>query len=208
MIYIDPPYGIKYGSNFQPFVNKREVKDGKDDDLNQEPEMIKAFRDTWEVGIHSYLTYLRDRLFLSRELLNESGSVFVQINDENVHHIREIMDEIFGASNFISLIAFVKTTSSTSVSLSGVYDILVWYGKNKSRLKYHQLFLEKIRGSSGATGYTRVLLKDGNIVAASEFENEEGELNLPEDATLIALDNITSQSPGSRYDVIFKGKKY
>jgi adenine-specific DNA-methyltransferase len=98
MVYIDPPYGIKYGSNFQPFVNKRDVKDGKDEDLTAEPEQIRAFRDTWELGIHSYLTYLRDRLLLARELLTESGSVFVQISDENVHHVRELMDEVFGAS--------------------------------------------------------------------------------------------------------------
>ncbi len=100
MIYIDPPYGIRYGSNFQPFVNKRDVKDGKDEDLTQEPEMIRAFRDTWELGIHSYLAYLRDRLLLARELLSESGSVFVQISDENVHHVREIMDEVFGDKEF------------------------------------------------------------------------------------------------------------
>jgi adenine-specific DNA-methyltransferase len=102
MIYIDPPYGIKYGSNFQPFVNKRDVKDGKDEDLTSEPEQIKAFRDTWELGIHSYLTYLRDRLLLARELLHESGSIFVQISDENVHHVRELMDEVFGAGNFVA----------------------------------------------------------------------------------------------------------
>ncbi len=105
MIYIDPPYGIKYGSNFQPFVNKRDVKDGKDEDLTAEPEQIRAFRDTWELGIHSYLTYLRDRLLLARELLTESGSIFVQISDENVHHVRELMDEVFGAGDFINLIA-------------------------------------------------------------------------------------------------------
>jgi adenine-specific DNA-methyltransferase len=99
MVYFDPPYGIKYGSNFQPFVNKRDVKDGKD--LSAEPEMIKAFRDTWELGIHSYLTYLRDRLLLARELLTESGSVFVQISDGNVHHVREIMDEVFGVENLL-----------------------------------------------------------------------------------------------------------
>ena len=106
MIYIDPPYGIKYGSNFQPFTNKRDVKDRKDEDLTQEPEMIKAFRDTWELGLHSYLTYLRDRLLLARELLSESGSVFVQISDENVHHVREIVDEVFGAENFVSQLSF------------------------------------------------------------------------------------------------------
>ena len=109
MVYIDPPYGIKYGSNFQPFVNKRDVKDGKDEDLTAEPEMVKAFRDTWELGIHSYLSYLRDRLLLARELLHESGSVFVQIGDENLHHVRELLDEVFGSQNFHSLITFKKT---------------------------------------------------------------------------------------------------
>ena len=108
-VYMDPPYGIKYGSNFQPFVNKRDVKDGKDEDLTAEPEMIKAFRDTWELGIHSYLSYMRDRLLLAKELLTESGSVFVQISDENVHHVREIMDEVFGAENFVSLISYRTT---------------------------------------------------------------------------------------------------
>src|SRR5207253_11502896 len=101
MVYIDPPYGIRYGSNFQPFVNKRDVKDGADEDLTQEPEMLKAFRDTWELGIHSYLTYLRDRLLLGRELLSESGSVFVQIGDENLHLVRNILDEVFGSKNFV-----------------------------------------------------------------------------------------------------------
>ena len=96
MVYIDPPYGIRYGSNFQPFVNKRDVKDGKDEDLTQEPEMIRAFRDTWELGIHSYLTYLRDRLLLARELLHESGSSSCRSADENVHHVRELLDEVFG----------------------------------------------------------------------------------------------------------------
>jgi len=104
MVYFDPPYGIKYGSNFQPFVNKRDVKDGNDQDLTAEPEMIKAFRDTWELGIHSYLTYLRDLLLLAKELLHESGSIFVQISDENVHLVRCLMDEVFGVENFVSLI--------------------------------------------------------------------------------------------------------
>ena len=108
MVYVDPPYGITYGSNFQPFVDKRDVKDKKDEDLTQEPEMIKAFRDTWELGIHSYLSYLRDRLLLARELLADTGSDFVQISDENVHHVRELCDEIFGVSNFVSLIPFKK----------------------------------------------------------------------------------------------------
>ena len=106
MVYIDPPYGIRYGSNFQPFVNKRDVKDGADEDLTQEPEMIRAFRDTWELGIHSYLTYLRDRLLLARELLHETGSCFVQISDENIHLVRNLMDEVLGTSNFCGLVTF------------------------------------------------------------------------------------------------------
>lgn len=126
MVYLDPPYGIKYGSNFQPFVNKRDVKDGKDEDLTQEPEMIRAFRDTWELGIHSYLTYLRDRLLLVRELLHDSGSCFVQIGDQNVHLVRSLMDEIFGSNNFVSLITFAKTTGATVAYLPGTCDYLLW----------------------------------------------------------------------------------
>jgi len=137
MIYIDPPYGIKYGSNFQPFTNKRDVKDRSDEDLTQEPEMIKAFRDTWELGIHSYLTYLRDRLVLARDLLTESGSVFVQISDENLHHVREMMDEVFGPSNFCTVITFVKSTAQTSQLLSSSTDFIVWYARDRSKVKYH-----------------------------------------------------------------------
>ena len=136
MIYFDPPYGIKYGSNFQPFVNKRDVKDRKDEDLTQEPEMIKAFRDTWELGIHSYLTYLRDRLLLARELLSDSGSIFVQISDENVHHVREICDEVFGAENFCSEIAFKKTSGIESELLASSKDWIVWYSKQKKSVKF------------------------------------------------------------------------
>ncbi len=142
MIYIDPPYGIKYGSNFQPFVGKRDVKDRKDEDLTQEPEMIKAFRDTWELGIHSYLTYLRDRLLLAKELLHESGSVFVQISDENLHHVRELMDDLFGAENHICTIIYATSTGRTSSYLASVNDYIVWYGKSKN-IKYNQLFVEK-----------------------------------------------------------------
>ncbi len=135
MIYFDPSYGIKYGSNFQPFVNNRDVKDGKDEDLTQEPEMIKAFRDTWELGIHSYLTYLRDRLLLARELLSESGSVFVQISDENLHHVRELMDEVFGINNFCGQISFKKTgafSSNLSIPITNMWiDTMGTAEKNK-----------------------------------------------------------------------------
>ncbi|MBG1268359.1 site-specific DNA-methyltransferase [Nostoc sp. WHI] len=141
MIYIDPPYGIKYGSNFQPFVNKRDVKDGKDEDLTQEPETIKAFRDTWELGIHSYLSYLRDRLLLARELLSESGSVFVQISDENVHIVRNLMDEILKKGNFVSEIIFTTTTGRGAKFIDCIFDRILWYVKEKSsKTKYHQLF--------------------------------------------------------------------
>ena len=143
MIYIDPPYGIKYGSNFQPFTNKRDVKDRKDEDLTQEPEMIKAFRDTWELGIHSYLTYLRDRLLLAKELLHESGSVFVQISDENLHHVREILDEVLGARNFVSLISYSTTTGTADALLSNEHDKILWYAKERKAIKYRQLWLEK-----------------------------------------------------------------
>jgi len=140
MIYIDPPYGIRYGSNFQPFVNKRDVKDGKDEDLTQEPEMIRAFRDTWELGIHSYLTYLRDRLMLARELLSETGSVFVQIGDENLHYVREVMDEVFGSKNFNSLITFKKTAGLGTEGITAVCDYLLWYVKDANQTKRRTLY--------------------------------------------------------------------
>jgi len=141
MIYIDPPYGIKYGSNFQPFVNKKDVKDGKDEDLTQEPETIKAFRDTWELGIHSYLTYLRNRLLLAKELLTESGSIFVQMNDENLHHVREIMDEIFGSQNFVAIIAFKTATNQNTKTIQRLHDYLIWYSKTRNP-KVRHLFRE------------------------------------------------------------------
>src|SRR6266567_7993985 len=132
MVYLDPPYGIRYGSNFQPFVNKRDVPpNDRDEDLTQEPEMIRAFRDTWELDIHSYLTYLRDRLLLARELLHESGSCFVQLSDENLHHIRELMDEIFEGENFISLISFQKKGSQSGDFIPPISEYLIWYAKDR-----------------------------------------------------------------------------
>lgn len=144
MIYFDPPYGIKYGSNFQPYVNKKDVTDGKDEDLSQEPEMIKAFRDTWELGIHSFLTYMRDRLFLSKELLSDSGSIFVQISDENAHHIRELMDEVFGKENFIAMIAFKTATNQNSKRIQRLYDYLIWYSKS-NQLKFRALYRKRTK---------------------------------------------------------------
>jgi adenine-specific DNA-methyltransferase len=144
MIYIDPPYGITYGSNFQPFINKRDVRDGKDEDLTQEPEMIKAFRDTWELGIHSYLTYLRNRLLLARELLTESGSCFVQISDENLHHVKEIMDEVFKPENYISIITIKRSSVMFSKKyLNNATFYVVWYARDANAMKYRQLYRER-----------------------------------------------------------------
>ena len=141
-IYVDPPYGVNYRSNFQPSISRRTVKED-DAGLTREPEMIHAYRDTWILGVHSYLTYLRDRIALSRELLSETGSIFVQISDENVHHVRELMDEVFGADNFCSLITFKKTAGLGTGGLASVSDYILWYGKNKSSLKYRPLYLPK-----------------------------------------------------------------
>ena len=142
-IYIDPPYGIKFNSNFQWSTTSRDVKDGKADHLTREPEQVKAFRDTWRDGIHSYLTYLRDRLTVARDLLTESGSVFVQIGDENVHRVRALMDEVFGDENFVSLISFKKTTTLTSEFLSNNFDYIVHYARNRSALKYRSILVDK-----------------------------------------------------------------
>ncbi|MGB9755176.1 DUF559 domain-containing protein [Roseiflexus castenholzii] len=207
MIYIDPPYGIKYGSNFQPFVNKRDVKDGKDEDLTAEPEQIRAFRDTWELGIHSYLTYLRDRLLLARELLHESGSIFVQISDENVHHVRELMDEVFGAGNFVSLIAF-RTHSPLGVKLlPNPYDYLVWYSKDKSRLKYRPLFLYKDSGEG--TQFTYIEMKDGTRRSTTRDERLHPEL-MPDGARVFRLVNLPSSgyTESCTFDFKFEGKTY
>lgn len=197
MVYFDPPYGIKYGSNFQPFVNKRDVKDGSDEDLTQEPEMIKAFRDTWELGIHSYLSYLRDRLLLARELLNDSGSAFVQISDENIHHVRELMDEVFGVDNFVSLISFSTTSGFATKTLSRAGDYIVWYAKDHSRIKYHQLFNEKVAGEEGATKYKPV--KNYGSIPKKWWPDDK----------LVSVDSLTSQGPTeSDSEFEYEGQKY
>ncbi len=196
MIYIDPPYGIKYGSNFQPFVNKRDVKDRKDEDLTQEPEMIKAFRDTWELGIHSYLTYLRDRLLLAKELLHESGSVFVQISDENLHHVRELCDEVFGATNLVSVVTFKKTTGAGSPTggtnvLAATNDYIVWYAKNLPKVKYRQLYLN--RGGEGWVNYDYIRLPTCEHRRMSKEERGDWQ-SLPKDVYVYRRDNLTSTS--------------
>src|SRR5215207_6736674 len=208
MIYIDPPYGIKYSSNFQPFVNKRNVTDGKDDDLNQEPEMIRAFRDTWELGIHSYLTYLRDRLHLSRELLTESGSVFVQISDENIHHVRELMDEVFGAQNFVSLVTFSKTSGATPTLLASVSDYLLWYAKDKKQTKYRQVFEAREAIENPYERYVCVETADTEVIDLSVAQ-KLGQKPMPQ-GRILGLRPTDSQgeSPNSKNPVVFQDREY
>ena len=195
MLYFDPPYGIKYGSNFQPFVNKRDVKDGKDEDLTAEPEMVKAFRDTWELGLHSYLSYLRDRMLVARELLHESGSVFVQISDENLHHVREVMDEVFGAKNLVAQITFAKTTGSTQDFLSSTCDYLLFYARNIEQLKYRQIFAKKESAEDTEGPYQMLDLPDGTRRRMTAEEKEEPR-KIPAGARIFRLDNLQSQSVG------------
>jgi adenine-specific DNA-methyltransferase len=195
MVYIDPPYGIKYGSNFQPFVNRREVKDGKDDDLTQEPEMIRAFRDTWELGIHSYLTYLRDRLLLAKELLNESGSIFVQIGDENLHRSRSLLDEVFNSANFVAVITFKKTAGQTARYMPGTCDYLIWYAKSIEKLKYRSLLTKRSLGEIGAEAYSMIELPDGTIRRLTREEISDPAL-LPQGARVLRYQLLTSQREG------------
>jgi adenine-specific DNA-methyltransferase len=201
MVYIDPPYGIKYGSNFQPFVSKRTVSDGKDEDLTQEPEMIRAFRDTWELDVHSYLTYLRDRLLLALELLHGSGSCFVQISDKNLHFIRNLMDDVFGRENFIGLIAFKTGSGFVSKHIKTTSDYLVWYAKDFDKAKFRRLYLKK--GSGVETYFDKVQLADGTIEELSETGS------LPEGGVPIALRPLVSAySKNTNYTYNYRGKDY
>ena len=206
-IYMDPPYGIKYGSNFQPFTNKREVKDKKDEDLTAEPEMLKAFRDTWELGIHSYLTYLRDRLFLARELLTDSGSCFVQISDENVHLVRNLMDEIFGRENFVRQISF-RTNSPLGIKLiPEVSDYIAWYTKDIKNIKFRRLFTEKSKGRD--TPFTRVEFPSGDRRSLTKDEKKDLSL-VPSNAKFFRISNLFSSgyTPSCIFDFEYKGKIY
>ena len=198
MVYIDPPYGIRYGSNFQPFVNRRDVRDGRDEDLTQEPETIKAFRDTWELGIHSYLSYLRDRLLLAQELLTESGSCFVQISDENVHRVRTLMDEVFGEENLLGEIVVEKTSSATAKTLPTVNDFLVWYARDKTKTKYRQIFYPKTLGEKGTTQYVWYehpsRTSGHRRITNTELDNPS---IIPSEGKVFACDNLTSMGAAS-----------
>jgi adenine-specific DNA-methyltransferase len=207
MIYIDPPYGVRFGSNFQPFIRKRDVSHGDDGDMTREPEMVQAYRDTWELGVHSYLGYLRDRFLLARELVSATGSIFVQISDENLHHVRELMDEVFGSENFVSAITFAKTTSATSENLASTNDYLLWYARNIDQLKYRQLYLDKEFGGHGASAYTWVELADGTRRQMTNEEKADPAL-LPPQARIFATGDLTSQRPPGDFPVEFRGRVY
>lgn len=206
MIYIDPPYGVKFGSNFQPFVRKRDVKHGGDDDMTREPEMVKAYRDTWELGLHSYLTYLRDRLIVARELLHDSGSVFVQISDENLHHLRSILDEVFGPDGFISQISFAKTTGLAAADrLASRTDFILWFAKRRDRMKYHALF--EVKDDPVTTGFNHVVLRDGSRRPLTADEKTDLS-RLQEGARLAMLDNLTKPGPGAKFSIEVEGRTF
>ena len=194
-IFFDPPYGIKFNSNWQVSTQSRDVKDGKQTDISREPEQVKAFRDTWKDGIHSYLTYLRDRLTVMRDLLTDSGSIFVQIGDENVHRVRALMDEVFGAENCISEIVFTKTTGQTAEFLPSITDYIIWYAKKRCSLKFRALNEIKSFGGEGASKYDKAIsdqLVERNLTA----EERAGAQLLSGGWRAFRLGDVTSQRQG------------
>lgn len=204
-IYLDPPYGIKFNSNFQWSTTSLEVKDGNAAHITREPEQVKAFRDTWRDGIHSYLTYLRDRLTVARDLLTETGSIFVQIGDENVHRVRALMDEVFGEQNYISEVAFAKTTGLTANFLSRRFDYLLWYGKSSDNLKFRRPYLPKSHEDGTADTYTWIRNDEGDYRALTK--NEKEIMQIPVGYQLYKPDNITSQG-NPVVDFLYNGIKY
>jgi adenine-specific DNA-methyltransferase len=208
MIYIDPPYGVKFGSNFQPFIRRRVVIHNDDENMTREPEMVQAYRDTWELGLHSYLTYLRDRILVSRDLLSPAGSIFVQISDENVHHVRELLDEVFGAENFVSIVPFVKTSSSTQELLPSVSDFIIWYARDIERIRYNQLYLHKALRGEGASNYTAVESPDGRTWRRLTKEERENPALIKNGWRVFSLDNLTSQRPPGSFPFQFEGKTF
>ncbi len=206
-IYVDPPYGIRFGSNWQVSTRKRDVKDGKAEDLTRQPEQIRAFRDTWELGIHSYLSYLRDRLTVARDLLTESGSIFVQIGDENVHLVRSVLDEVFGSDEFVSQIAITKSGGGLESAnrVPARLDYLLWYARNFRSIRYRPLFEERIDLESG--GFTNLMLQSGEIrpLTAEERRNTS---SIPQGSRIFRTESLTKPGPGSRYTIEWAGKPY
>ncbi|WBL64324.1 site-specific DNA-methyltransferase [Thauera sp. WB-2] len=205
-IYFDPPYGIKFNSNFQWSTTSRDVKDGKADHITREPEQVKAFRDTWRDGIHSYLTYLRDRLTVARDLLTESGSIFVQIGDENVHRVRAVMDEVFGEKNFISMISFAKTTGLESAdSVAGAFDYLLWYARDASSIKYRPLV--QARSAASADRFRALQMIDGTTIPLSDKALEQLQ-SKGEWFRLFTDADLTKPGPGAKYKFAFSGHEF
>ena len=204
MIYMDPPYGIKFGSNFQPEVGKRDVTE-KDKDLTREPEMVKAYRDTWHLGIHSYLLYLKDRLLVARELLCDTGGCFLQIGPDQANRVRCVMDEVFGPENFVSQIAVAKTAGSGMMYLDSVHDYLFWYARDYDRLKYRQLYSSKADGKTGLTTYKFVREEAGHIRLRLDAETPESS-RLP----ILSVDALTSQTQAKTtlYRAKFRGQEF
>jgi adenine-specific DNA-methyltransferase len=201
-IYLDPPYGIKFGSNWQVSTKKRDVKDTRSEDATRQPEQIRAFRDTWKLGIHSYLTYLRDRMTLSREMLADSGSIFVQIGDENVHLVRNLLDEVFGAENYMSTISFRTTSGLGSSFLKRTNDFIIWYAKNRDSVKFRRLFREETPG-----GYNYVQLADGSIMSVNAA-SEKG-IDFEEKQLFASSDLVSSGLTESCvYPVDFDGRRF
>jgi adenine-specific DNA-methyltransferase len=205
-IYFDPPYGVDYKSNFQPRIDQRDVKD-TDRNLTREPEQIKAYRDTWTLGVHSYLTYLRDRLILCREMLSETGSIFVQISDANLHHVREIMDEIFSPENFVSIITFQTTSGFETRTLSTLGDFLIWYAKDKEQVKVRKLF-ERQPTVPGEGNARWVLFPDGDYRGVRAAE-KRGEKEIPEGAKFYKPSDLQSQGSASEpQSFVHMGRTY
>jgi len=210
MIYMDPPYGVKFGSNFQPFVRKRDVKHNDDAEMTREPEMVKAYRDTWELGLHSYLTYLRDRLLLCRELLAPSGSIFVQISDENLHHVREVLDEIFGADNFVVVICFRRLGMMVGETIQSSAHYLLWYAKDRERLRARKTFERQVAGIGAGDHY--VQLEEAITGATRAMTNEEraNPEAIDRGWKPFQLISLTTGGfrPNTTIDYVFGGKKY
>ena len=207
MIYIDPPYGIKFGSNWQVSTRKRDVKDGKAEDATRQPEQVRAFRDTWKLGIHSYLAYFRDRLAVAQELLTETGSVFVQIGDENVHLVRCVMDEVFGSESFVGLINYRSMMPLASAEIESVYDYVLWYAKRKENLKYRNLWIQKAVG--GSSEFVLADTPDGGYRRLTKDEVENIQRTLAQE-TVFKRSNLSSSgyTASCTFDIGFKGELF
>ena len=207
-VYLDPPYGVKYNSNFQPRIGDTNVADKRDEDLTREPEMIQAYRDTWELGIHSYLTYLRDRLAIAKELLSDSGSVFVQISDDNVHLVRVVLDEIFGYENFVSQITFAKTGTADSSLLPATHDFILWFARDREKMRANPIYIPRVERTEGGT-FTWVEFPDGTSRKMTTAERNGLEL-LPAGTRRFRAADLSSQgeSKGGSAPVEFEGSLY